>query len=186
MTPGVPRSGQEAVDDDPKLPRVFEAAIVLCQCMITVCLAETEHLGVGSGGLLKAVREARVEGKQFVEVLIGTLRFRHNLSKVTDRYTDLLRTTETFIPRVKPFRPNDPTRSEDDTASGLAGFATLKRDLVQLAGLLANDDTPTQDVIRECGGMQVILSMCVTDDRNPRTSPCPVYFPAAHWWYVLQ
>lgn len=89
----------------------------------------------------------------------------------TDRYTDLLRTTETFIPRVKPFRPNDPSRTDDDPASGLAGFATLKRDLVQLAGLLANDDTPTQDIIRECGGMQVILSMCVTDDRNPRTSP---------------
>lgn len=56
------------------------------------------------------------------------------------------------------------------------GFATLKRDLVQLAGLLANEHTPTQDVIRECGGMQVILSMCVTDDRNPCKSP----FSSAH------
>ena len=83
---------------------------------------------------------------------------------------DLLRTTEAFIPRVKPFRPNDPTRSEPDDASGMAGFATLKRDLVQLAGLLANDDQQTQNQIRECGGMQVILSMCVTDDRNPRES----------------
>jgi hypothetical protein len=74
MTPGVPRPGGGELEDDPKLPRVFEAAIVVCQCMITVCLAETEHLGVGDG-LLNAVREATVDGKQFVEVLIGALEF---------------------------------------------------------------------------------------------------------------
>ncbi|KAI5451876.1 hypothetical protein NCC49_001178 [Naganishia albida] len=148
MTPGVPRNGRD-LEDDPKLARVLEAAIVVCQCLITVCLAETEHLAIGDE-LLSAVREAKEGERQFVEVLI-----------------DLLRTTETFIPRVKPFRPNDPTRTDQADASGLAGFATLKRDLVQLAGLLANDHTPTQDAIRELGGMQVILSMCVTDDRNP-------------------
>lgn len=90
--------------------------------------------------------------------------------------SDLLRTTEGFIPRVKPFRPNDASSTESsDGTTGLAGFAPLKRDLVQLAGLLANDDKPTQDQIRECGGMQVILSMCVTDDRNPRKHICHLH-----------
>jgi ataxin-10 len=91
-------------------------------------------------------------------------------------YSDLLRTTESFIPRVKPFRPNDASSTESsDGTTGLTGFAPLKRDLVQLAGLLANDDKATQDQIRECGGMQVILSMCVTDDRNPRKHICYHY-----------
>lgn len=62
----------------------------------------------------------------------------------------------------------------------MAGFATLKRDLVQLAGLLANDDQQTQDQIRECGGMQVILSMCVTDDRNPRKFEHRLHFLYRH------
>lgn len=70
MTPGVPRNGRD-LEDDPKLARVLEAAIVVCQCLITVCLAETEHLAVGDE-LLSAVREAKEGERQFVEVLIGT------------------------------------------------------------------------------------------------------------------
>lgn len=77
MTPALSReterpSAEAGLADDPKLPKVFEACILACQCMITVCLAETEHLGMGDGGLLRAMREARRGDKYFIEVLIGT------------------------------------------------------------------------------------------------------------------
>ncbi|KAJ9125680.1 hypothetical protein QFC22_000642 [Naganishia vaughanmartiniae] len=179
MTPSIARTeqDQQTLDDDPKLPKVFEACILVCQCMITVCLAETEHAAQTAKGLLSAIRTAREGDKHFISVLIG------ESASITQGKTtaklihlpalDLLRTTESFIPRVKPFRPNDASSTESsDGANGLAGFAPLKRDLVQLAGLLANDDKAIQDQIRECGGMQVILSMCVTDDRNPRKYIC--------------
>lgn len=183
MTPSVAPSeaDQQTLDDDPRLPKVFEGCIVACQCMITVCLAETEHLSTEGEGLLQRIRTAKQGDKSFIELLIGTYPSAIPcIDSLTSLPPDLLRATEAFIPRVKPFRPNDPTRSEADDASGMAGFATLKRDLVQLAGLLANDDQQIQDQIRECGGMQVILSMCVTDDRNPRkfwASPL-VFYPS--------
>ncbi|KAJ9109344.1 hypothetical protein QFC21_000673 [Naganishia friedmannii] len=112
MTPSIAQTeqDQQALDDDPKLPKVFEACILVCQCMITVCLAETEHEAQTAKGLLSAIRSASEGDKHFISVLI---------------------------------------ESRDGT-TGLAGFAPLKRDLVQLAGLLANDDKMTQDQIREC------------------------------------
>lgn len=47
------------------------------------------------------------------------------------------------------------------------GFAYLKRDLVRLLGILAADRPAVQDRVRTCGGIPVVLNLCVIDDRNP-------------------
>lgn len=64
------------------------------------------------------------------------------------------------------------------------GFAYLKRDLVRLLGILSSGRRAVQDRVRACGGLQVVLNLCVVDDRNPcecapvRVSPCGVFGPA--------
>lgn len=47
------------------------------------------------------------------------------------------------------------------------GFSYLKRDLVRLLGTLCYERPDIQNRIRECGGIQVVLSLCVIDERNP-------------------
>jgi hypothetical protein len=73
MTPSIARTDaeQQTLDDDPRLPKVFEACIVACQCMITVCLAETDHMSVEGGGMLQRIRTAKQGEKYLIEVLIG-------------------------------------------------------------------------------------------------------------------
>lgn len=60
-------------------------------------------------------------------------------------------------------------RSIPSTAD-LSGFSYLKRDLVRLVGVLCHKDKTFQDRIRVCGGIPVIMNMCVVDERNPCTS----------------
>ena len=46
-------------------------------------------------------------------------------------------------------------------------FAHIKRDLVRLLGILASDNPVVQDRVRECGGLPVVMNLCVIDDYNP-------------------
>lgn len=59
------------------------------------------------------------------------------------------------------------------------GFAYLKRDLVRLLGILSSDRPAVQDRVRACGGIPVVLNLCVVDDRNP----CE-YFAASSRLYM--
>ena len=52
------------------------------------------------------------------------------------------------------------------------GFAYLKRDLVRLLGILSSGRRAVQDRVRACGGLPVVLNLCVVDDRNPCEYPC--------------
>ena len=47
------------------------------------------------------------------------------------------------------------------------GFSYLKRDLVRLLGILSSERKTVQDRARACGGIQVVMNLCVIDDRNP-------------------
>ena len=49
----------------------------------------------------------------------------------------------------------------------MTGFPYLKRDLVKLLGILCHDSKPIQDRIRCCGGIPIVLNLCVIDERNP-------------------
>ncbi len=114
---------------------------------------------------------------------------------------DTLRAFDRFLPRITFGRvapapvpvPADgaPQRMPPDAGSGASraadpkGFAYLKRDLVRLLGILSSGRRTVQDRVRACGGLQVVLNLCVVDDRNPcefapvRVSPCGVFGPAA-------
>ena len=52
-----------------------------------------------------------------------------------------------------------------------AGFSYVKRDLVRLLGILCAGQKAVQDRIRACGGIPVVMNLCVVDERNPCKSP---------------
>ena len=57
---------------------------------------------------------------------------------------------------------------DNDQVRGAAqAFAHVKRDLVRLLGILASQDRTVQDRVRECGGIPVVMNLCVVDDYNP-------------------
>lgn len=47
------------------------------------------------------------------------------------------------------------------------GFSYLKRDLVRLLGILGHGTKAVQDRARLCGGIHVVMNLCVVDERNP-------------------
>lgn len=89
---------------------------------------------------------------------------------------ETLRAFDAFLPRinfgkVKPHNPNGGAEVPAQSA-GEAGFSYLKRDLVKLLGVLCYSNKAMQDRVRLCGGIPVVLNLCVIDDRNP----CKSYF----------
>ena len=54
-----------------------------------------------------------------------------------------------------------------------AGFSYVKRDLVRLLGISCAGEKAVQDRIRACGGIPVVMNLCVVDERNPCKSPEP-------------
>lgn len=89
---------------------------------------------------------------------------------------ETLRAFDAFLPRinfgkVKPHNPNGGAEVPAQSA-GEAGFSYLKRDLVRLLGVLCYSNKAMQDRVRLCGGIPVVLNLCVIDDRNP----CKSYF----------
>ena len=60
-----------------------------------------------------------------------------------------------------------PTTGVSNPVQDIPGFSYLKRDLVRLLGILCNEARAVQDRIRECGGIPVLMNLCVVDERNP-------------------
>ena len=52
-----------------------------------------------------------------------------------------------------------------------AGFSYVKRDLVRFLGVLCAGKKVVQDRVRDCGGIPVVMNLCVVDERNPCKSP---------------
>jgi ataxin-10 len=67
--------------------------------------------------------------------------------------------------------PKDPGTEDDGPVK--AGFSYVKRDLVRLLGILCAGERVVQDRIRVCGGIPVVMNLCVVDERNPCKSPDP-------------
>ena len=55
----------------------------------------------------------------------------------------------------------------DDENQMKAGFSYVKRDLVRLLGVLCAGEKVVQDRVRVCGGIPVVMNLCVVDERNP-------------------
>lgn len=77
----------------------------------------------------------------------------------------LLRLADVLEPRLIRTKPISeiPTKPEE----GPKNFAYLRRDLVRVIGMLSYEDKKTQDLIREFGGLDIILSLCAMDETNP-------------------
>lgn len=86
--------------------------------------------------------------------------------------SELLRQLDLFFPRIVfgTSAANSHLRKgtqAQQSAVGKTGFEYLKRDLVQLLGVLCHGCKAVQDRVRACGGIVVVLNLCVVDERNP-------------------
>ncbi|RDB23860.1 Ataxin-10 [Hypsizygus marmoreus] len=146
---------------DVMLPKVCEALVLVTQCIVTITLEadqakdhQTQDL-TSEQDLKAFFNEAHSSDGGLVESLI-----------------DLLRLFDLFLPRIQFGKPvkNLPSAQETPTQQSTAdptGFQYLKRDLVRLLGILCHEIKAVQDLVRERGGIQIVMNLCVVDERNP-------------------
>lgn len=138
---------------NPMLPKACEALVLVTQCIASIMLAsEATHL---QGEVWPLFRESvSSHGRVIAEHTV-----------------ELLQLLDIFLPKVNFGRPIPrPGQGEHQYSVAVAdptGFLYLKRDLVRLIGILCHEDKATQDRIRQCDGIPVIMNMCVIDERNP-------------------
>jgi len=83
---------------------------------------------------------------------------------------ELLRLLNQFLPRInfgKTVSTEDTHTTTHRSNVAETGFYYLKRDLVRLLGILCHSTKAVQDRARACGGIQVVMNLCVVDERNP-------------------
>lgn len=92
-----------------------------------------------------------------------------------------------FLPRINFGKPVSDSPSADirtptqQSVADPTGFQYLKRDLVRLLGILCHGSKAVQDHARSCGGIQVVMNLCVVDERNP----CQCYFLSRDGYYLI-
>ncbi|VDB88659.1 unnamed protein product [Peniophora sp. CBMAI 1063] len=135
---------------DLQLPPACAAVVLIAQCLNSLLLAESDAPQVTNE--CKAV----VLKTDVLESLLETLR-----------------QLDIFLPRiafgkVTPSPAAPPSAGAGDPSRADAhGFAYVKRDLVRLLGTLAHGSRNVQDRVREAKGIEVVLNLCVVDERNP-------------------
>ncbi|KAJ7460628.1 spinocerebellar ataxia type 10 protein domain-containing protein [Mycena latifolia] len=147
---------------DVMLPKVSEALVLVTQCIVTITLESSDahaHPGPGQNSQ-EFFNETRSADQGIVESL-----------------TELLRLLDVFLPRInfgKPVRADGraalPTHTQPPQGGDgrdSTGFSYLKRDLVRLLGILCHGTKAVQDRARLCGGIEVVMNLCVIDERNP-------------------
>ncbi|KAF9786501.1 spinocerebellar ataxia type 10 protein domain-containing protein [Thelephora terrestris] len=169
---------------DMLLPSVCEALVLMTQCLVTFALtSEDEELDFPIGDNPKDFLNAATveEGVGMAEIVIN----------VDYSSQGLLQRFERLLPRVMYGRPVDlstlplspgvghqthpasastappKVSSTDNEGSVKAGFGYVKRDLVRLLGVLCAGEKVVQDRVRVCGGIPVVMNLCVVDERNP-------------------
>ncbi|KIJ20811.1 hypothetical protein PAXINDRAFT_160284 [Paxillus involutus ATCC 200175] len=139
------------------LPKACEALVLVTQCIVSIMLT-SERLstsGISENDLRPLFRDAlssRGNG-----IAVSTI--------------ELLQLLDIFLPRINfgksVVSPGTNQGIVSPAAADPTGFSYLKRDLVRLLGILCHKDSNTQDSIRNCDGITVIMNMCVVDERNP-------------------
>lgn len=133
------------------LPKACEALVLTTQCIVKISLLSEDQRTVDLRAIFRDA--SSTDGQGTAESII-----------------ELLRLLDVFLPRIYFGKAViDPTidRSMPSSVAGSNGFSYLKRDLVRLVGVLCHQDKTFQDHIRVCGGIPVIMNMCVVDERNP-------------------
>jgi len=182
---------------DGRLPGVWVALVLLSTSLSSILLAEQEDIDNGgasagpevvtsSHGTISASRSRA--GTGFIEELLGMmvpwLCIMPPLHKQSFLFLllETLRLLDRFLPRINfgkvkvvgPSSGLSPPNARGCREAGMgqsaadaAGFPYLKRDLVRLLGVLCHNSKAIQDRIRSCGGIPVVLNLCVIDERNP-------------------
>lgn len=137
--------------DDARLANILMGLILCTECLSSIVL--------GAQRRADTAKEARKKGQNAPATTGGDEEIVAELKseKFIGELVSVLQATDAFLPRVKP------TAEENTTLP----FQNVKRDLVRLLGLLAYDDTKVGDIVREKGGVEMVLGMCETDERNP-------------------
>jgi ataxin-10 len=192
QTPEVPLTSGEL---DMLLPSVCEALVLMTQCLITFALtSEDEGFDFPLGDNPKDFLNAAMveEGVGMPEIIISVFQWMHKARRGFNRFfAGLLQRFDRLLPRVMFGKPVDlstlplpsgvshqthpaPTMNAspkdsttDDDSPVKAGFSYVKRDLVRLLGVLCEGERVTQDRVRACGGIPVVMNLCVVDERNP-------------------
>jgi len=151
------------VELDVMLPRVCEALVLITQCIVTITLEadQQKHLEAQNDrpeqNMKTFFNKMRSSGQGLVESLI-----------------ELLRLLDLFLPRINFGKPVLSSPSAPGTTAPIQqlaadgdGFHYLKRDLVRLLGILCHGCKAVQDRARDCGGIEVVMNLCVIDERNP-------------------
>jgi len=150
---------------DVMLPKVSEALVLVTQCIVTITLESMDmdtHSAVMEQNSQDYFNAASSADQGIVESL-----------------TELLRLLDLFLPRInfgKPVGVTGPdlkaalpthVQPHDGGGGDGIGFSYLKRDLVRLLGILCHGIKAVQDRARLCGGIEVVMNLCVIDERNP-------------------
>ncbi|KAL0953516.1 hypothetical protein HGRIS_004740 [Hohenbuehelia grisea] len=165
------QTGSEAL-----LPKVCEALVLVTQCMSSITLEPEERepspppaQDLEKSPNLTSTRNAR----SFASLQEYFNETRYAGQGTVECLIDLLRILEPLLPRIhfgKPVPspggvgPGVTTQAEVPDPTG---FAYLKRDLVRLLGILCHGNRAVQDRVRVCGGIEVVMNLCVVDERNP-------------------
>lgn len=98
---------------------------------------------------------------------------------------DTLGVLDLFLPRIVLGKAAGESGQKNNSGElDTKGFSFLKRDLVRLLGTICHERKNVQDRIRECGGIEVVMKLCVIDERNPCMSSRLTYFSHEHSFFA--
>jgi len=156
----VSEEAPDGTDEPPQeldllLPKTCEALVLATQCIVKITLLSEEQQTTDASAVdLRAIFRdgTSVDGQGTAESII-----------------ELLRLLDAFLPRIFFGKAviNPVTDRNMPSTADPSGFLYLKRDLVRFVHVLCHKDKTFQDRIRICGGIPVIMNMCVVDERNP-------------------
>jgi len=159
------------------LPSVCEALVLMTQCLLTFGLTSVdEELDFPLGDNPKDFLNTAMveEGTGMPEIIISLLqRFDRLLPRIMFGKPMDLSTLSLPPGASHQTHPASTTAvppkglAADDESPVKAGFSYVKRDLVRLLGVLCAGEKVVQDRVRACGGIPVVMNLCVVDERNP-------------------
>lgn len=193
------------------LPSVCEALVLMTQCLLTFGLTSVDEelefpLGDNPKDFLNTAMVE--EGTGMPEIIISMFQWILGIKRYVDcSFAGLLQRFDRLLPRIMFGKPMDlstlslppgvshqthpasttavPPKGSaaDDESPVKAGFSYVKRDLVRLLGVLCAGEKVVQDRVRACGGIPVVMNLCVVDERNP--CKCPLTFTCTSIFRLL-
>ncbi|CCM05403.1 uncharacterized protein FIBRA_07619 [Fibroporia radiculosa] len=164
-----PQSLQEL---DLLLPKVCEALVLVTQCVISLTLSAE---GAGAISNSPSITPLKMTLKAFLTGVTST-----GGEGLVESLIETLHLLDIFVPRITFGRvvqrtnlgniQNGEKAGETTASNGVSssvGFSYVKRDLVRLLGILSSNNRGVQDRVRACGGIPVVMNLCVVDDQNP-------------------